>query len=183
MTLEQIKKPKIEEKREEKASINQKTKQKMDELMIEISKRHSIDNAVIDKYVMSKNEIDAEITQRMGFKNFEEFKYEMNNILRDSKYREILKKISEKFPELSNLLSRKGNPVLNYYIIKQVLPYLFAGGMSKKKILDIIETLLDRMIIYPNFKRFFKMFQEFLKKYSTPDGEAVKIFISSEGWK
>ncbi|MCS7122607.1 MAG: hypothetical protein NZ908_01470 [Candidatus Micrarchaeota archaeon] len=183
MTLEQIKRPKVEEKREEKSSINQKTKQKIDELMQEIQRRQTVDNVVIEKYTNSKNEIDAEITQRMGFKNFEEFRYEISNIIRDSKYREILKKISESFPQLADLLSKKGNPILNYYIIKQILPYLFAGGMSRKKILEIIEILLDRMIIYPNFKKFFKLFQEFLKKYSTPDGEAAKIFISSEGWK
>lgn len=185
MSLEQIKKPKeikLENKEKQKY-INQKTKQSMDELMKEIQRRQSIDKVINDKYLASKNDIDVELVERMGYKDFEEFKYEINNILKDGKYKEVLKKIEEKFPELKELLNKKGNIILNYYIIRFILPYLFAGAMSKKKILEIIEMLLDKMIIYPRFKQFFKKFEEFLKKYATPDGEAVKIFISSESWR
>ncbi|MEM1688430.1 MAG: hypothetical protein QXV16_00330 [Candidatus Anstonellales archaeon] len=188
MTIEQLKKPSKEIKIEKKEinrgfNIDSKSKQKMEELMTELAKRQSFDKEVMDRYINSKREIDAEIVERMGFKDFEEFRYEMNSIFKDSKYKDLMKKIGEKFPELALLLNRKGNLLLNYYIIKYVLPYLFAGGMSKKKILEIVEMLLDRMVIYPNFKNFFKKLEEFLKKYATPDGEAVKIFISSESWR
>ncbi len=184
MTIEQIRKEyRPEIKQEQKTYINQKTKQKMDEMMKEIARRQTIDNTINQIYNSSKEEIDAELKNRMGYKDFEEFRYDVDRIIRDSKYREVLKKIDEKFPELSKLLANKGNLILNYYIIRHVLPYLFAGGMSKKKILEIIEKLLDKMIIYPNFRQFFKKFEEFLKKYATPDGEAVRIFISTEMWK
>lgn len=184
MTIEQIKKEyKQEIKQEQKVYINQKTKQKMNELMKEIERRQVIDNKVKEMYNASKYDIDAELKDRMGYKDFEEFRYEADQIIKDGRYKEIMKKIEERFPELAKLLSTKGNMILNYYIVKYVLPYLFAGGMSKKKIIELIEKLLDRMIIYPNFKQFFKKFEEFLKKYSTPDGEAARIFISSEMWK
>lgn len=189
MTLEQLKKPnrdiKTEHKEEKKTvtNIDSKSKQKMEELLSELNRRQTFDKEIMDRYINSKREIEAEITERMGFKDFEEFRYEVNSIIKDSKYKDLIKKIGEKFPELAMLLNRKGNMILNYYIVKYVLPYLFAGGMSKRKILEIIEMLLDRMIIYPNFKSFFKRFEEFLKKYSTPDGEAVRIFISSESWR
>ncbi|NPA22547.1 MAG: hypothetical protein GXN92_03145 [Candidatus Micrarchaeota archaeon] len=89
----------------------------------------------------------------------------------------LLTGMKRHFPELYNLLS--SNQALMPFIMKYVLPYLYASGMPKQKILEIVKILMKAK---PN-KAFFERFAAFALKYGTPDGEAIKHFLSAEGWK
>jgi hypothetical protein len=177
----------MDQKREEKIEIKTKqpdlnSKQKFNSFIKKIEENRSIKAAWKD-YMQNKEEIDAEITNRMGYKDFNAFATDVENILNDKKYFIIMNNLKQKFPELHKLMNEKGNIILNYYILKYVLPYLYSSAMSKKTIYSIISDILNRMKFFPNFKKFFLDFAEFLRKFGTPDGEAARIFISSEGWR